>query len=817
DELLCKNQPQKCQISDATCEDFNICFPFKKVQRLCSHISCTGGGVDEVKRNLCSGSLLYDTQSKNCVRTPTNNELCDTSTPITPTPTTETTCTTTVESSCQNYEVCDPTRRTRRLCEKEYCTRDGQYFFETNVCFAQGELFDLEKKQCVRPPTDDELCDTITTPDTTDVSPTYPPTSTTCATVESSCQNYEVCDPTRRSQRLCQKEQCTRGGQILAETNMCFVQGELYDLETRQCVRPPTDNDLCNPITPSTPSTSCTTVKASCKDYQVCSPTRRILSLCVKEQCTRDGQYLGERNLCFVQGELYDLETKQCITPPTASQLCTTNPNDPNFASAICTTLQSSCEDFEVCRPSRGKQRMCAREVCTRDGQVIGERDMCSIQGQMFDLQTRRCTQRPSNINCPCTVDRAKFWGDCIDVTGCGKIERQCNHYSCSVTGQDIRCENGQVFSPDQRSCVEPLNDINCPCTVDRAKFWGDCIDVTGCGKNERQCNYYSCSISGQDIRCENGQVFSPDQRSCVEPLNDANCPCTVDRAKFWGGCNDVTGCTADNQIEQTENQCNHYSCSITGKEMICENGQVFSPDQRSCVEPLNDAVCPCTVDRAKFWGGCNDVTGCTEDNQTERTEKQCNHYSCSLTGREIRCENGQVFSPNQRSCVEPLNECPTAPDCTPALAKTWTKCTTYCGIDGKRELCYGYSCTDSLGDDTKYCNEQFTEVFDPELKICISKPNECPRNVIPEGTRNSCTPNRANWWYNCSTINICANKQYPQQQWQQQNQQQLQQQRNLCEKYSCEEIGSEFTCDNGQMFDNEKSACITAHTESQC
>lgn len=31
-----------------------------------------------------------------------------------------------------------------------------------------------------------------------------------------------------------------------------------------------------------------------------------------------------------------------------------------------------------------------------------------------------------------------------------------------------------------------------------------------------------------------------------------ANCPCTVDRAQFWGDCVDVTGCSADNQIEQT-------------------------------------------------------------------------------------------------------------------------------------------------------------------------------------------------------------------------------------------------------------------------
>ena len=30
------------------------------------------------------------------------------------------------------------------------------------------------------------------------------------------------------------------------------------------------------------------------------------------------------------------------------------------------------------------------------------------------------------------------------------------------------------------------------------------------------------------------------------------NCPCTVDRAQFWDDCETVTGCSTDNQIEQT-------------------------------------------------------------------------------------------------------------------------------------------------------------------------------------------------------------------------------------------------------------------------
>ncbi|CAL4061358.1 unnamed protein product, partial [Meganyctiphanes norvegica] len=105
------------------------------------------------------------------------------------------------------------------------------------------------------------------------------------------------------------------------------------------------------------------------------------------------------------------------------------------------------------------------------------------------------------------------------------------------------------------------------------------------------------------------------------------------------GDCTDVTGCIADEQIERTEKQCKLFSCSITGVDISCGNGQVFSPDQRTCVESLNDSNCPCTVDRAKFWGDCTEATGCTTDDQIERTEKQCKVFYCSITGDETRCE----------------------------------------------------------------------------------------------------------------------------------------------------------------------------------
>ncbi|CAL4061359.1 unnamed protein product [Meganyctiphanes norvegica] len=292
--------------------------------------------------------------------------------------------------------------------------------------------------------------------------------------------------------------------------------------------------------------------------------------------------------------------------------------------------------------------------------------------GTEFDDDLDQCITKSGTCG-NCTT----LPSSCHSCNGRQAAQVFCEFQECysgdRVTGIQRICAPGQLH--DGQNCVE---DAKCPCTVDKAKFWGDCTDVTRCSSNdqiertEKQCNPYSCSITGQEMSCENGQVFSPDQRTCVELLNDAWCPCTADRAKFWGDCVDANGCSEGSQLNTTEKQCTLFSCSNTGQEIRCENGQVFSPDQRACVEPLNEAKCPCTVDRAKFWGDCINVIRCSET--------QCNHYSCSIRGQEMSCENGQVFIPDQRTCVEPIHECA---NCPASDTISTTACSTYC-IDGQ-------------------------------------------------------------------------------------------------------------------------------------
>ncbi|CAL4136033.1 unnamed protein product [Meganyctiphanes norvegica] len=453
---LCIHPPQACHLESDLCSPENATIwescdmksgcrlpSIEQIgELLCQEYSCS----DRNGFQPCGPGTLFNPYSKSCVAE------------LTPCPP-EVPCT---ANTAQHWGRCNTVSG---------CTLDGQEVLMVRQCqhyscsitgpefkCEGGQVFNPESKVCTNPVSDNDLCD----PD-----PTTPlPPSTSCTTVESSCQDYEVCDPTSRKLRLCQREQCTRDGQYLGERNMCFDQGELYDLETKRCVRTPTDNDLCDsdPTTTPTPSTSCTTVESSCQDYEVCDPTSRKLRLCQREQCIRDGQNLGESNMCFVQGELYDLETRRCVRPPTDNDLCDSDPTTTPTPSTSCTTVESSCQDYEVCDSTSRKLRLCQREQCTRDGQNLGESNMCFVQGELYDLETRRCVRPPTDNNCPCTVDRAKFWGDCTDVTGCTaddqieRTEKQCKLFSCSITGEEIGCENGQVFSPDQKACVEPLN-----------------------------------------------------------------------------------------------------------------------------------------------------------------------------------------------------------------------------------------------------------------------------------------------------------------------------------------------------------------------
>ncbi|CAL4241007.1 unnamed protein product, partial [Meganyctiphanes norvegica] len=367
DKTLCDNTPppppSTCTIVEASCQDYNVCYPQKETLRLCEQESCKRNGLIIGEQKMCPAGQLYDFSARICVTAPTDETLCINK---------PSTCTT-IEASCQDYNVCYPTRKTQRLCELESCERNGQIYGEQKMCPA-GQLYDLSARSCVTAPTDKTLCDN-----------TPPPPPSTCTIVEASCQDYNVCYPTKKTQRLCERESCERNGQIIGEPKKCPA-GQLYDLSARICVAAPTDKTLCI----NKPST-CTTIEVSCQDYNVCYPTRKTQRLCELESCERNGQIYGEQKMCPA-GQLYDLSARSCVTAPTDKTLCDNTPPPPP---STCNIVEASCQDYNVCYPTKKTQRLCERESCERNGQIIGEPKMCPA-GQLYDLSARICVTAPT-------------------------------------------------------------------------------------------------------------------------------------------------------------------------------------------------------------------------------------------------------------------------------------------------------------------------------------------------------------------------------------------------------------------------------------
>ncbi|CAL4061496.1 unnamed protein product, partial [Meganyctiphanes norvegica] len=600
----------KCTVLESSCEDFELCQPSRGNQKMCTRERCTRDGRVLGERDMCPTEQMYDIKTRRCAQRPSTFSLCKP--PFTPLPPYSppyfpiTICTT-LRYSCQTYKVCDPNQRTQTLCELESCSRENQDPVVTNLCFTPGLYYDLTLRRCVQKPTIEKLC--------TGVPPPNEPQPEYCSLVDDSCTDYDICLPTKRNARLCSLQRCRQGSQT-TDRNICNSQ-QLYDTQTWSCVNKPTENQLCKqPI--------CTTVSASCENYEICKPFRQLATLCSRERCNHNGKDIGENPHC-TGDRLYSLQTRNCVLRPTASQLCSTGPGGPPkpkpYPITTCTTLESSCEDFEVCQPSRRKQRMCARESCTREGRVLGERDICFTQGLMYDLQTRKCGQRPAYFSLckppfeiipndtsptPTTICTTLL-SSCKTYKLCEPSQRTqtlCERESCSRESQYIgersMCSSPGLFydltsgrciqNPSEGNlCKEPtlpepetcnILDVSC-------KSYDVCLPTK---RNARLCALQRCRQGTQSSDrniCNSQQLYDTQTWTCVNKPTEQELCFPVVCMIAESSCRTYDVCIP-NRPKQSLSLCERERCSrgtqVVSERIKCPGGQLYNQASNACV-----------------------------------------------------------------------------------------------------------------------------------------------------------------------------------------------------------------------------------------
>ncbi|XP_071518564.1 uncharacterized protein [Panulirus ornatus] len=173
--------------------------------------------------------------------------------------------------------------------------------------------------------------------------------------------------------------------------------------------RPPTP-----PATTLAPTRNCSYEISSCRQYEICQPTRETKILCIMV-CTTN---VGDVEWCDGEDGLYDLRKDECVARPTGAQLCpaTTPPPSPTVTIDTANTLRCShqdlrpaedwifslyCDDYVLC-DSAGKfqqvQVLCSNfyQCRTRpDGSWTSELRHC-LGDFKYSYEEDRCLPIPS-------------------------------------------------------------------------------------------------------------------------------------------------------------------------------------------------------------------------------------------------------------------------------------------------------------------------------------------------------------------------------------------------------------------------------------
>ncbi|KAG7157787.1 putative Chitin binding Peritrophin-A domain-containing protein 7 [Homarus americanus] len=161
------------------------------------------------------------------------------------------------------------------------------YYFECEP----GTVFSDELDQCVHPFLADPPCGKpITTPEPT----------LECKGVPGTCTFYDVCRPVRRKIHLCGKVQCPLRSPFL----QC-APGSFFNMNDRECVKPPRPEDLCGSVT-KTNITITEIGELACSYDNIRPSSDIILKLhCEKYALCEAGKYVGTKQLCKKYFECY--------------------------------------------------------------------------------------------------------------------------------------------------------------------------------------------------------------------------------------------------------------------------------------------------------------------------------------------------------------------------------------------------------------------------------------------------------------------------------------------------------------------------------
>ncbi|XP_069166117.1 zonadhesin [Procambarus clarkii] len=178
--------------------------------------------------------------------------------------------------------------------------------------------------------------------------PTVPtPTSTSpviqCAFRDTSCQTYQVCQPTRATKTLCNT--CYVANTIPIQANDICGAEQLIDKALNQCVPRPKATDLCPASTtppPTVPITSTNVLRCSdqqtrpkedwivsryCQVFALCDANKTFKGrqeLCTNYyQCNKNpnGSWSFELRNCLPP-LMYSFTTDSCVPRPSANELC---------------------------------------------------------------------------------------------------------------------------------------------------------------------------------------------------------------------------------------------------------------------------------------------------------------------------------------------------------------------------------------------------------------------------------------------------------------------------------------------------------------
>jgi len=331
-------------------------------------------------------------------------------------------------SSCASYDSCQAGKGRLTLCRQEECTISGV----KDKCFG-GRLWDLSADYCVEKPRCDD-----------------------CYILESSCQKIKSCDGSR-THHLCQTEGCTPSGII---RDKCSY-GLLWDMDAKECVVKPVyqceDIDI---------GTKCTAI--DCKKMQVCTGGQKYeQTLCKKEECYRDGTYIGVFPMCPNSINLWDVKLKRCVAPPPAN-------------TCDCDKTATNCWEYDLCNPS-GLRRLCDCAACP--------------SGELYDPSTKQCISKMRL--CPVL--------DCVfrdSVCSCVNGDTLCT--ACFLRGNEIPVSdfctaqtNPYFYHVEDDTCVYGNSGIKRDYATN-----GHCPQLRG------SLPYLSCSLRNNNIiRCWSDDV----------------------------------------------------------------------------------------------------------------------------------------------------------------------------------------------------------------------------------------------------------------------------------------------------------------------